>query len=239
MAATTLNDFLTESVDYLVAIVNRQTNADKNYVLEKLISPIKDLTLACLKPGHFYISSVEIGDPFYTNLQNAVENLIGYEPLSSNFDAIIHIEENLDAADRTITDFVRENTMITSPSKDGFSFIYEMTDDENTYVSNMYFKDIHIQVKGESPNFYHCVFENCKITDIDTGSIILEECTFNNCFINAGVGLLSLQSPTICHNNIFKYGSLSFLDGFNNVYANVFIGPDPSSIIPSTNIIIN
>ena len=210
MAQTTLQDLLAESIDTLTAIVDGTTPANKIYVSEKVIAPMKFMAEGGFPDGYKWLGD-DLGDPFYDNLQTLLSAIGSGDVVGLTVDLIVRYYRQLILANRTIT-ASRSNTLIIGEDKNEFQINVDI-DPITTPLSNMKFKDLTI-VFANGSKTSGCSFDNC-ILKAGDGSITLINTFVSNCFLDE-IAETFLESSTIEFSKLKT--TLNFTDTVNKVY---------------------
>jgi len=159
----TLQDFRTLDIDVLTAIVDKTTDANKEHMKDKIMIGLASVAKAVCPPGHVYVGQ-NLGDPYYDNLQDALDNGDNDDSASNVADLVVHVTNQLDAGDMTIS-ANRSFTLIRGLSKNDYYILATVN------LSSMYFKDIRIVVSNNIL-LRDCVFDNCIIEGSNSGNTL-------------------------------------------------------------------
>lgn len=239
MAANTIQDLLTLTVDQLVAVTDTVTPANDNYLQEKIMGPVKDLAIGLLPAGINYINNSSLGAPFYTNIQTLLNNASPYSGLGTNIDLIVAFEQQpVSTSDYTVTQN-RSNTLIYSPNRNSYIVKISLNPISDS-LNGMYFRDITV-LFTQTSKIDSCVFENCLIKVVGNGSIDFSQSFMRNSIIS-NIDELNVSKNSEISNCIMKNGHIVLGDNTSKIYGcylNQDIENPQNNQTPEFNIILS
>jgi hypothetical protein len=196
MAATSLQDFLTKTLQQLTSITDGSTPADSGYIQDKIISPLKDIVNVTISLDYKYLNLENAQDIVYKNIDDLLTSTPAGDGVAGDIDLIVTCKKQLPDEDCIIT-INRQYTLITSPDRRNFYVI------AGANLNKMHFTSITLFGGDSSIDLSNCVFDNAGLT---SNSVInLSYCQLQSVLIN--VDTLNIQDNNVINNCEIKTNS--------------------------------
>jgi len=179
MANTTIRNLLDLSISDNTDIVDLSTAANRIYVYEHIIAPLKFLAQGTLPVGYKFLGD-DLADPFYNNIQTLLDDTAPGTPVGAVKDLFVKYYRQVADVDSIISES-RSNTTIKGEDKDEFYLKVSINPitDPLTYTT---FENMTVSFANNS-ELEDCILKNCKIVSTTAGDINFTNCIIDNCDI--------------------------------------------------------